>query len=86
MSPLRNEAGRVVGVSKIARDLSERRRAERDLLENARARQVDLQRRLMMLVAASSSLLVSPRVEDVMPAALNLLRNCWMRTAVRCGD
>ena len=31
VSPLRNEAGRVVGVSKIARDLSERRRAERDL-------------------------------------------------------
>ena len=72
VSPVRNEAGRVVGISKIARDLSERRRAERDL-ETARARQVDLQRRLMMLVAASSSLLVSPRVEDVMPAALNLL-------------
>jgi PAS domain S-box-containing protein len=72
VSPLRNEAGAVVGVSKIARDLSERRRAERDL-ERARSSQLDLQRRLMMLVAASSSLLVSPRVEDVMPAALNLV-------------
>ena len=72
VSPLRDEAGGVVGVSKIARDLSERRRAERDL-ERARASQLDLQRRLMMLVAASSSLLVSPRVEDVMPAALNLV-------------
>ena len=72
VSPVRNEAGKVVGVSKIARDLSERRRAEREL-ESARLRQGDLQRRLTMLVAASSSLLVSPRVEDVMPAALNLL-------------
>ncbi len=37
------------------------------------SRQVDLQRRLMTLVAASSSLLLSPRVEHVMPAALNLV-------------
>jgi PAS domain S-box-containing protein len=71
VSPLRNEAGRVVGISKIARDLTLQRRAEQDL-DRARTGQVDLQRRLMMLVAASSSLLVSPRVEDVLPAALNL--------------
>jgi PAS domain S-box-containing protein len=72
VSPLRNEAGVIVGVSKIARDLSERRHAEQ-LLESARLAQVDLQRRLMTLVAASSSLLLSPRVEHVMPAALNLV-------------
>jgi PAS domain S-box-containing protein len=72
VSPLRNEAGQIVGVSKIARDLSERRQAER-LLESARLARVDLQRRLMSLVAASSSLLLSPRVEHVMPAALNLM-------------
>jgi PAS domain S-box-containing protein len=72
VSPMKNEAGEIVGISKIARDLSEQRRAEQDL-ERARAGQVDLQRRLMMLVSASSSLLVSPRVEDVMPAALNLV-------------
>ena len=72
VSPLRNEAGRIVGVSKIARDLSERRDAEH-LLERARVDQLDLQRRLMTLVAASSSLLLSPRAEHVMPAALNLV-------------
>ena len=72
VSPLRDEAGQIVGVSKIARDLSERRHAEH-LLEGARVAQVDLQRRLMTLVAASSSLLLSPRVEHVMPAALNLV-------------
>jgi PAS domain S-box-containing protein len=72
VSPLRNEAGQIVGVSKIARDLSERRRAEQ-LLESARVARVDLQRRLMTLVAASSQLLLSPRAEHVMPAALNLV-------------
>ena len=72
VSPLRDEAGQIVGVSKIARDLSERRHAEH-LLESARLARVDLQRRLMTLVAASGSLLLSPRVEHVMPAALNLV-------------
>jgi hypothetical protein len=54
-----------------ARDLSERRRIE-TALADARAAQADLQRRLTTLVAASGSLLVSPRLEDVLPAALNL--------------
>jgi PAS domain S-box-containing protein len=72
VSPLRDEAGQIVGVSKIARDLSERRHAEY-LLESARVARVDLQRRMMTLVAASGSLLLSPRVEHVMPAALNLV-------------
>jgi PAS domain S-box-containing protein len=71
VSPVRNEFGQVVGISKIARDLSEKRRTERDL-EDARSNQADLQGRLMTLAAASGSLLVSPRLEDVMPAALNL--------------
>jgi PAS domain S-box-containing protein len=71
VSPVRNAAGTIIGVSKIARDLSERRRNEAALAE-ARSAQTDLQRRLMTLVAASGSLLVSPRLEDVVPAALNL--------------
>jgi PAS domain S-box-containing protein len=33
ISPLKNSSGRIVGVSKIARDISERRRAERALAE-----------------------------------------------------
>src|SRR5687767_109138 len=71
VSPVRNEFGQVVGISKIARDLSEKRRAEQDL-QAARTGQADLQRRLIMLAAASGSLLVSPRLDDVMPAALTL--------------
>jgi PAS domain S-box-containing protein len=71
VSPVRNETGQIVGISKIARDLSERRKAEHDL-ETARTSQADLQRRLTMLVAASGSLLISPRVEDVLPASVNL--------------
>ena len=72
VSPLRNEAGQIVGVSKIARDLSERRHAEQ-LLQSARDARIDLHLRLMTLVAASSQLLLSPRVEHVLPAALNLV-------------
>jgi PAS domain S-box-containing protein len=71
VSPIRNAEGVIVGASKVARDLTDKRRAER-LLADAREAQVDLQRRLMMLVAASGSLLISPRLEDVLPATLNL--------------
>jgi PAS domain S-box-containing protein len=37
VSPIRNAAGRVVGASKVARDVSERKRAERILSENQQA-------------------------------------------------
>jgi PAS domain S-box-containing protein len=36
VSPIRDPEGRIIGASKIARDISERRRAERDLLEGRR--------------------------------------------------
>jgi PAS domain S-box-containing protein len=71
VSPIRSTTGEVIGASKIARDLSDKRRAEA-LLAVVREAQADLQRRLMKLVAASASLLISPRLEDVVPAALNL--------------
>jgi PAS domain S-box-containing protein len=71
VSPVRNEAGEVIGISKIARDLTEQYQAEQELTR-ARTAQEDLQRRLMTLVAGSATLLISPRLEDVMPAALNL--------------
>ncbi|ACM20562.1 sensor histidine kinase, PAS, PAS, PAS and PAS domain-containing [Geotalea daltonii FRC-32] len=37
MSPIRNATGRIVGVSKIVRDISERKRAEEDLKETVKA-------------------------------------------------
>ena len=71
ISPMRDASGRVIGASKIARDITERRRADEALAAAERARS-DLQHRLLALVGASTSLLGSPRVEDVVPASLAL--------------
>src|SRR4029079_15211632 len=72
-SPIRGADGRVIGASKIARDISERRRAEAALVE-AEARRIDLQQRLVMLLAASGTLFRSPRLDDVLPAILTIGR------------
>jgi PAS domain S-box-containing protein len=69
VSPIRDADGRVIGASKIARDISDRRRAEA-ALEAAEARRKDLQERLIALVAASGTLFLSPRVDNVTPAIL----------------
>jgi PAS domain S-box-containing protein len=73
VSPIRNAAGTIIGASKIARDISERRAAEQALAA-AEARQRDLQQRLVALVGASSTLFRSPRLDDVEPAILALGR------------
>src|SRR2546421_2211284 len=73
VSPIRDDLGRVIGASKIARDISDRLRAQEALAE-AQRRQRDLQNRLVSLVAASSTLFESPKVEDVMPAIIVLAR------------
>jgi PAS domain S-box-containing protein len=70
-SPIRDTTGRVIGASKIARDITERRRAEAALAA-AEARQADLQQRLIALVGASGAILSSPRVDDVVAAVLAL--------------
>jgi PAS domain S-box-containing protein len=64
ISPIRAPDGTVVGASKIARDITDRKRAE--------AIVADLQRRLLTLVSASSALLGSPQLEDVLAAAVKL--------------
>jgi PAS domain S-box-containing protein len=71
VSPVRNASGKVIGASKIARDISERWRTEAALAE-ASAAATDLQRRLLTLVGASGWLLKSPRVSDVVPASMQL--------------
>ena len=73
VSPIRGADGTLIGASKIARDISERMRVEAALAE-AQAAQEDLQRRLLALVAASSTLLRSPRASDVLTAILRLAR------------
>jgi PAS domain S-box-containing protein len=66
VSPVRDGAGRIVGASKIARDISARKRHE--------AERAELHRRLRLLVDASASLLNSPETEAVRSATLALAR------------
>jgi PAS domain S-box-containing protein len=73
ISPIRDNDGRVVGASKIARDVSERHRAA-EALAAAEARQADLRQRLVALVSASGTLFGSPKMHDVLPALVVLAR------------
>ena len=73
VSPIHAADGTIVGASKVARDISERRRAEAALAE-AEVRQLDLQQRLVALVAASGTLFGSPKIDDVMPAIVVIMR------------
>ncbi|MGE0444214.1 MAG: PAS domain S-box protein [Vicinamibacterales bacterium] len=74
ISPIFAEDGTIVGASKIARDITERRRAEAELLrlESERA---DLQRRLLALVAASQEVVGRIETREVMEATLSLARD-----------
>jgi PAS domain S-box-containing protein len=69
VSPIRDQAGTIVGASKIARNISDRKRIERELLE--------LQQRLVALAAASASILGSPDVESVLSVAIDLARDVF---------
>jgi PAS domain S-box-containing protein len=71
VSPIRNGDGIIIGASKIARDISFRRTAEARVRE-AEDRRVEVHQRLTALVAASGSLLGSPRIEEVLPAIISL--------------
>jgi PAS domain S-box-containing protein len=74
VSPIRARNGTIVGASKIARDISERRRAEQALADAERRRN-DLQVRLMALAEGSSALFQSPEVQAVLPAAIELAKS-----------
>jgi PAS domain S-box-containing protein len=71
ISPIRDDAGNVIGASKIARDISERKHAEESLARAERLR-ADLHRRLLFLVSASASLVGTPDREQVFEALLAL--------------
>lgn len=64
VSPVRDTGGRIVGASKVARDISARKRDE--------AERAELHRRLTMLVQASASLLHSPDTQSVVAATIAL--------------
>jgi PAS domain S-box-containing protein len=69
VSPIRDAGGTIVGASKIARNISDRRRIETQLEE--------LQRRLMALAVASASILGSPDADAVAAKAIDLARDVF---------
>jgi PAS domain S-box-containing protein len=66
VSPVRDEAGHITGASKIARDISVRKRDEEE--------RAALARRFALLVDASASLLDSPESASVQTATVSLAR------------
>jgi PAS domain S-box-containing protein len=64
VSPVKNEDGRIVGASKIARDITDRKQAE--------AERAELHGRLTALVTASASLLDSPDTQSVLTATISV--------------
>src|SRR5579871_5865627 len=69
VSPIRDVTGTVVGASKIARDISERKRIERELQ--------DVQHRLLALAVAAGSILSSPDVDAVLAATIDVARGVF---------
>lgn len=69
VSPIRARDGRIVGASKIARDISEQKRVERELRES--------QQRLLGLSTAAASLIGSPNVDAVLSAAIAVARDVF---------
>jgi len=69
VSPIRDASGKIVGASKIARDITERKQFEAELR--------DSHRRLMGLAVASASLAGAPNVDAVLSAAIDLARDVF---------
>jgi PAS domain S-box-containing protein len=69
VSPILDERGTIVGASKIARHIGERKRMESELQE--------MQRRLMLLATASASVLGSPDTESIVAGSIDLAREVF---------
>jgi PAS domain S-box-containing protein len=74
VSPIRNAHGKVIGASKIARDISDRRRAEAAIAESTAVRS-DFQRRLLALTRAAGAVLATPERQQVFEATMSLARD-----------
>ena len=74
VSPILDGAGRVVGASTIAGDISERKEREARLTATEAARD-DLHDRLLMLVAASTKLFETPHLSAVVAFAVNVAQD-----------
>jgi len=69
VSPIHDAAGTIVGASKIARNISDRKRIESELQE--------LQGRLLNLAAASASILESPSIDGVLTATIDVAQEVF---------
>jgi PAS domain S-box-containing protein len=69
VSPIRDRLGRIVGASKMSRDITDRQRIERELR--------DVQQRLLGLATAAASVVGSPSVDTVLSATINLARDVF---------
>ena len=69
VSPIRDANGTIVGASKIARNISDRKRIETEL--------ESLQRRLMALAIASASILTSPDTDAIASKAIDVARDVF---------
>jgi PAS domain S-box-containing protein len=69
VSPIRDGSGAVIGASKIARNISDRKRIEAELRNS--------QHRLMGLAVASASMVGSPTVDTVLSEAIHLARDVF---------
>jgi PAS domain S-box-containing protein len=67
VSPIRDGSGRIVGASKIARNITDRKAIDREF--------EDVQRRLLRLTAASASILGAADVDAVVTATIDLARD-----------
>jgi PAS domain S-box-containing protein len=74
VSPILDAEGRVVGASKIARDISERKEHEARLAATEAARD-DVHRRLRTVVAASTKLFRIPHLSAVVASAMSIAQD-----------
>jgi PAS domain S-box-containing protein len=73
VSPIKDAHGRIVGASKIARDITARKQYEGERTE--------LYRRLSLLVSASATLLEAPQTDAVRTATLSIARQLLVADA-----
>jgi signal transduction histidine kinase/CheY-like chemotaxis protein len=81
VSPIRDASGAIIGASKIARDITARKRIDAELRE--------MQHRLLGLAAASASILSSPNIDAVLSATISLARDVFSSDGYalwRCDD
>ena len=94
VSPVRDSSGTIIGASKIARDITDRKRLEaeradllereragREAAENAMRLHHQAEQKLALLIDASDRVLASLKIEDVLPRTLELAQRFFLADA-----